>query len=328
MFEYLTSTNHLSALALHQLQSGTLRRLGVADRTGRAVSVHGTMAAPFDPAKGLECAALSLLGAQYVDGQWLSVDAELKRLETSDCGARACTISAGCFESHVTLSLPDNPPFKLPPLPPGASAPQRYTDVHRFVLTPSVRTSINENLYQEAIAQRDANVGERRSNVGGFHSVEEEWSGGGSSAAWYGKLHNVVLEALRALPASANNEIAPVANVKDVATPKVSGWLNVSAPSAFNSLHDHGEALWSAVYYVADGVPEGVSDLSGVVAEDCYAGCLLLRTQLIPFTHNYGFLPISPRPGAAPRSCVSHRRLLHRANAHMLITHSRLRTGL
>ena len=55
---------------------------------------------------------------------------------------------------------------------------------------------------------------------------------------------------------------------------------------SFNTLHDHGTATWSAVYYVANG--EGTPDQQGP---------LLLRTQLARRTQNFGFVEVAPTPG-------------------------------
>ena len=98
--------------------------------------------------------------------------------------------------------------------------------------------------------------------------------------------------------------------------PRVSGWLNVSVAHDFNLLHDHGEALWAAVYYVADGGGGGEDggdgggedggggggeDGGGGGGEDgedgLFSGSLLLKFQPRPWVHEYTFLPVRPRPG-------------------------------
>ena len=79
-----------------------------------------------------------------------------------------------------------------------------------------------------------------------------------------------------------------------VAQMRVSGWMNISSAHDFNTLHDHGEALWAAVYFVeADDRALMVVDAGAAV----YSGALLLKTQLAPWTTDFGFLPIQPRPG-------------------------------
>ena len=191
---------------------------------------------PFAQEEGFEGAARALCSSQFVEneqggGSWVTTDASFMRLDASNCMRQEHDEHAGCFESHTTLELPDNPPIKHCP------EPLRHTDIHRFVLTDAVAAAINGPLHAQALQHCEGLAGSSRSNVGGYHSVEELWTGGGSSSEWYGRLHNVFLEAVRALNESADSE--RLAGVADL---HVSGWFNVSAQRAFNTLHDHGDA--------------------------------------------------------------------------------------
>ena len=193
------------------------------------------MSTPFAENEGFEAAARALCSSQFVEnerggGSWVAVDASFTRLDASNCTSQEHDEPAGCFESHTTLVLPDNPPIKDCP------ESQRHTSIHRFVLSDAVAAAINGPLNAQAIRHCDEHTGSARSNVGGYHSVEELWHGGGSSSEWYGRLHNVVLEAVRALNASAEGGTAGVTALH------VSGWFNVSAPRGYNTLHDHGDA--------------------------------------------------------------------------------------
>lgn len=138
--------------------------------------------------------AMALLGAQKIDGRWVSLDWDLR---TGDWGAvditrlgkeqysvwfscapsvnwqddrprayRLCVsanqadvraVSSVYFESHTTLRLPDRPPIR-----PAAA----HTDVHRFVLAHDCAHALNGPLFTEAVSQRDAGGGSRRSNIG------------------------------------------------------------------------------------------------------------------------------------------------------------------
>lgn len=86
---------------------------------------------------------------------------------------------------------------------------------------------------------------------------------GSSGGQWYGRLYDVMIEALRALatpqqaPGTPADEwLARRAGPEPPgakqpaaaeAEPKMSGWLNVSTAEDFNTVHDHGDALWSMV---------------------------------------------------------------------------------
>ena len=92
-----------------------------------------------------------------------------------------------------------------------------------------------------------------------------------------------------------------------VAATRVSGWLNVSAAHDFNALHDHGTAIYAAVYYVeaandeTEGMDEAESDpvFGGTddAAEAACAGALLLKFQPVPWKHDFTWLAVRPRAG-------------------------------
>jgi len=262
---------------------------------------------PFDPDAGFEAAARVLCSAQYLEheqggGVWTTDDeATFMRLDSTNCLTHERSVHAGCFESHTTLVLPDNPPIKPCPVT------MRHTSVHRFVLSDGVAAAINGHLLSEAVRHSQLITGSSRSNVGGYHSIEEVWQGGGSSGDWYGRLHNVVLEAVRVLSADADAGTPGGAGGNSDADLHVSGWFNVSGAREFNTLHDHGDALWAAVYYVARGGEAaagvgssddgGESDMETDTDDARAAGSLVLKTQLVPCTHTFGYLPIPPRAG-------------------------------
>ena len=81
----------------------------------------------------------------------------------------------------------------------------------------------------------------------------------------------------------------------------LTGWLNVSERSGWNALHDHGESVWSLVYFVQNGkCEEGEEEAfssDGPEGGGASAGSLLLRTQLKPYSHQYAWLEAPPIPG-------------------------------
>lgn len=192
------------------------------------------------------------------------------------------------------LSLPDNPPaFAI--RPDGNSEVPGITEVHRFVVKCGIARQLNMALKAHGEALHAQGTGVHRSNIGGFHSAEELFTG--SSSEWYGPLHNVVLEALRMIQHGGSAQDGVTADHlplpttwSSVASMQTSGWLNASAEYDFNTLHDHGDALWSAVYYVDDGC-------TADEPAPFLAGALLLKTQLTAWKSNYAYLPVTPRPG-------------------------------
>ena len=141
------------------------------------------------PCSSFRDAALRLLCSQYTEGEqgWTTTRGSFQQLGLDGCDLREIENLSPCFESHVGIALPDNPPTGRPSAQTVAGA--EHSEVHRFVISRSVASHLNRALKQDAAELFDAGVGIRRSNVGGFHSTEEVFDGAGSSSAWYGRLH-------------------------------------------------------------------------------------------------------------------------------------------
>ena len=157
---------------------------------------------------------------------------------------------------------------------------ERYGRVHNVLLEALLML---ENDHKHEGEKDSAQAGEQ-----GVERRDEQGDElGGATAAVKTAVKTAAGEAAaRRVPAAPT--YSPVAQMR------VSGWMNISSAHDFNTLHDHGEALWAAVYFVeADDHALMVLDAGAAV----YSGALLLKTQLAPWTTDFGFLPIQPRPG-------------------------------
>ena len=145
----------------------------------------------------------------------------------------------------------------------------------------------DERRGEQGDERRDEQGDERSDEQGDERRGEQGDELGGATAAVKTAVKTAAGEAAaRRVPAAST--YSPVAQMR------VSGWMNISSAHDFNTLHDHGEALWAAVYFVeADDHALMVLDAGAAV----YSGALLLKTQLAPWTTDFGFLPIQPRPG-------------------------------
>jgi len=224
---------------------------------------------------GSAAAAARLLGSQCFDGAgWITLTeaehgAAFNRLDREQHRSMH-TPATEFFSSHEAYEIPDNPPTNIGP---------RSSRVDRFCLDVVLSRAINAELSTtwQRMAMEDSS---QVSNInGGFHSPEETW-GHATSSAWYSMLLPAVTAACRTRCSSDHAEFA------------ISGWLNSSSPSSFNCLHDHGDSELSVVYFVRAG-----SDIPSRDNEHIQAGSLLLRPQLAPFSHQYGYIDIAPRPG-------------------------------
>jgi len=170
------------------------------------------------------------------------------------------------FAEHERLTLPDRPPLK---------DGSRCTHVHRFVLKPDAADRINAQLRSEAERQVSGGSfrrnGEMKSNLGGYHSLEESFSPPTppQQEAWYSSLvDDVLLPAMRAIggegmggPSAVDADGIPLEG-------RLTGWLNVTTGvHDCNQLHSHGQDIgWSLVYYVASGDEEPAAE-AGDAAE-------------------------------------------------------------
>ena len=206
------------------------------------------LAPSIDGAPDLAAARSALLRTEFSTSHgWVSQDVEPELL--SPRPSRAWRPPAP-FSAHETFSLPDRPPVD------GA----RSSSVHRFVLDADTAAALNLQLTGEA-QQRTWGpkrfFGEHKSNVGGFHSNEEAFVSAvdAERCSWYSSLlHDILQPALRSLDGEGAGGRA---NVDANGVPlegRITGWLNVSEPHAYNALHRHGtDVAWSLVYFVASG---------------------------------------------------------------------------
>ena len=211
----------------------------------------------------------------------------------------------GFFRRHTILLLPRGAP------------------VHHFAVSPVVAQRMNAELVVEALRQLDVGSSVRVSNVDGFHSLQEVFRAPplaidaapgdaslppmATAGVWYAMVRAIVLEALRTITSRRGSDFVAHVPFDEV---ELTGWLNVSHCAAFNLLHDHGNALWSAVYFV----DSGTDDMSTVVAPSatapatspatapatapasCHGGALLLLEEDQELDE-CTYLPISPRAG-------------------------------
>lgn len=140
--------------------------------------------------------------------------------------------------------------------------------------------SINAALKQAITTRRKSYPGVRKSNWNGWQSDTDMLSWGGSAASEVSNHFLRLCDGFTALTASANFVWA------------VEMWANVSPPGAANEAHVHPGAVWSAVYYVDDG-------LGGVDEADA-GGELVLYDPRLPFVRMLPFDLRYRKPNGKP----------------------------
>ena len=238
-------------------------------------------------------AAFTLLTLQWVAelGTWFALGQEVEFSRVGrKCDSENLPPPSPCFTSHVRYALKDN-----------IKGEAGTSWVHRFRLNAALASRLGAQLGSDAHSMADSQRGVRISNVGGFHSPEEQLRG--EAGMWYSGLYPVLSKAVRAACTPAELDASGCW--------AMSGWVNVSGEEHFNALHDHGDYTYSLVYFVCDGAaeqrvpstddgppPESPHPATRSEAQgELSGGELLLKCQLRPFSHEYGYFPIRARPG-------------------------------
>lgn len=107
---------------------------------------------------------------------------------------------------------------------------------------------LNVELAELLLAERAGEAGTTRSNVGGWHSAPNLAK---RQEPCFQRLMEVVVDYV----AAATRELALEAGSKDEVNYRfgVHGWAMVMGPGDYAVLHEHGDAHWSAVYYIDAG---------------------------------------------------------------------------
>ncbi|MEX2453910.1 MAG: TIGR02466 family protein [Rhodospirillaceae bacterium] len=107
----------------------------------------------------------------------------------------------------------------------------------------------NARLREIVLEHEKTDPGVRHSNVGGWHSSADLWDWPEPEMQ---ELCGFVKQAARDLTAT----VAPIRPGDEIRViPYGGAWANVLREGGYNKVHNHPGAVWSAVYYVADGEP-------------------------------------------------------------------------
>jgi len=111
--------------------------------------------------------------------------------------------------------------------------------------------SLNAELRELILQKEREGSGLVRSNVGGWHSDTDffQWD-----ASCIKKLREQIGQLLIALTRSIT--LSPDGQTRNF-NYRLDGWANVSRDRSYNTVHNHPNCLWSGVYYVCPGEPEG-----------------------------------------------------------------------
>ena len=148
---------------------------------------------------------------------------------------------------------------------------------------------VNAELAAQIRRERARKAGVTVSNSGGWHSQPTLWEWPGAAVECVRMaVHDAVL---RISALSTMEERLTDVDVQYIAR----GWANLSTNGAYNSIHSHGDAHWSIVYYVVMGEEDDGHEPNGRLV--LFDPRSISSTELRP---GYGFgnrLVIDPEPG-------------------------------
>lgn len=175
--------------------------------------------------------------------------------------------------------------------------------------------ALNSELSARLLDERRAAPGVTRSNVGGWHS-EPDLSRR-PEPCWRALMQLVVDHAGQTMASFRDPESPPMPHFRY----GLQAWAMVMSDGDYTVLHDHGDAHWSAVYYIDEGeAPPPAHPQSGalVFSDPRRGGRPIPGLELVPGTFalrpRTGMLVIFPGSlqhyvhayrGARPRICVS-----------------------
>ena len=106
--------------------------------------------------------------------------------------------------------------------------------------------ALNEELGQPILAKEAASGGEKRSNVGGWHSDPDFFSW---DAPCIREMRDRVISLLKAMSQATMDD----SDIERNFDHRLDGWANVNRDGCYNNVHNHPNCVWSGTYYVSVG---------------------------------------------------------------------------
>lgn len=167
---------------------------------------------------------------------------------------------------------------------PDGSGLQRWWETPILIHRWPDHGSVNAELEVAILDRMSTSGGMARSNVGGLHSSEDvlKWP-----VAAVGRLKDWIVSGVRTLHHALKVDPPP-------AKLHLAAWANVNRAGDSNSTHEHGNHVWSGVYYVATGSGDGAAKSGFIEFLDPQSGAGRLNVGLSDLG---GSSLIPPEPG-------------------------------
>ena len=150
--------------------------------------------------------------------------------------------------------------------------------------------ALNLALRREIAVRAATEPSVQRSNRGGWHSASDLFLRSEEA-------HRALAEAFEDAARQATAQWVQGVDIGGLDL-VMDGWINVGGAGDYNSPHDHPNAFWSGVYYVACPASEGEGDAGGTLELlSGRAGNVHAPLASVPMTWDY--LRVTPKEGVA-----------------------------
>lgn len=148
---------------------------------------------------------------------------------------------------------------------------------------------LNADLQTLILGAERASAGISRSNVNGWHSAPDLFEWPDPAIASFREYVEKALIDMTRINTIAPLDGSPARNFNY----RLDGWANITRHGAYNTVHNHPNAIWSGVYYVASGVPDKSFSQNGKLELlDPRAGVNMLHQPGSVFDARYVIEPI------------------------------------
>lgn len=147
--------------------------------------------------------------------------------------------------------------------------------------------ALNAALKTVILQKEKADQGVKRSNVGGWHSKPDLF-------LWNTDCVHTLKDRVTTCASDMTRLFTALEGPTKV-NMQVDCWANISRRGHYNSVHDHPGAMWSGVYYISGGEPDGDDPFNGKLELlDPRVGVNMLRLEQGLFGGRY---LVDPLPG-------------------------------
>lgn len=157
-------------------------------------------------------------------------------------------VDAAIFSTHSSMRIPCDTMCQASRR---ARTLGRSHSIHRFRITPTLASDLNERLRAWALQLEQTTGGVSKTNVGGFQSAPDIFDNTTNPAVR--TLHGIISAAIEELGLEEGYQLEARRPAPGCRTHAADAWVNVNRTNHYNALHIHAPDRWSGAYFVSSG---------------------------------------------------------------------------